>query len=70
MPEVCNYLTVFGPTIPLSILLYKTDHMAAFAQVMKAELAKFKKVADTIKSHTKSAEAKAKAKGKSKKKTT
>ena len=61
---------MFGPTIPLSILLHKTDHMAAFAQVTKAELAKFKKVADTIKSHTKSAEAKAKAKGKTKKKTT
>ena len=41
-----------------------------FFQVTKAELTKFKKVAGTIKSHTKSAEAKAKAKGKPKRKAT
>ena len=36
-------------------------------KAMKTELTKFKKVADTIKSHTKTAEAKAGAKGKAKK---
>ena len=35
--------------------------------MVKSELTKFKKVADTIKSHTRTAEAKAGAKGKAKK---
>ena len=59
------------PTMPSPpSLFYFATHMTAFFQVTKAELTKFKKVADTIKSHTKSADAKAKAKAKSKRKAT